>query len=565
MRTKTFSSLTMLAAGLFAFTATALHAQVGINNTAANPDASAILDLNTGNAGVNKGFLPPQVALTNVATAAPVTTPATGLIVYSTAAPTGGDGTGYYYWNGTGWVGLAGGSAGAIGGSGVDNYVARWTPNGTTLGTGLIQDNGTGVGVNSAPVAGNLVYASGTTGIAVNGTSDTGVAGYSATNMGVVAYSLLNDGVWANADYGGVYGNGYNGYGVWGQDGMGDEAILAWDYYGTYGYGLYSTGVNYGVYTTASAAAGVGVYASGDTAINAYGSWNGIDAYSANNDGISSKGLWGGVYASGDNYGLFGYGSNYGGIFEDPNGDEAVLAYNSSELGIYSYGLSSGGYFVDGNYDVATSGGDYAYIAYGPSAAGAYFEDDAGDYVYDAYAGYSNFGSGPKNTIVKDQSGQYRAMSCPEAPEVLFQDYGTSQLVNGKVHIELDKTFAYTVCINEKHPLRVMVTLNDADCNGVAVINRSATGFDVVELAHGTSNASFTYEVVANRANTKTHKGVARNYADIRYNDAPGPLARPKQASSLTQTPNNPNRSEGKHFSMTAKPKPSPTATQGKN
>ncbi len=39
---KTKNSL-LLALGLFGLTATALRAQVGINNSAANPDASAIL------------------------------------------------------------------------------------------------------------------------------------------------------------------------------------------------------------------------------------------------------------------------------------------------------------------------------------------------------------------------------------------------------------------------------------------------------------------------------------------------------------------------------------------
>jgi hypothetical protein len=64
------------------------------------------LDLNTGNAG-NKGFLPEQVALTATNAAGPVTSPATGLIVYNTATA----GTtptnvmpGYYYWNNTNWV-----------------------------------------------------------------------------------------------------------------------------------------------------------------------------------------------------------------------------------------------------------------------------------------------------------------------------------------------------------------------------------------------------------------------------------------------------------------------------
>src|SRR5580658_4003325 len=114
---KTKNSL-LVALGLFGLTTATLQAQVGINNTAATPNASAILDLQTGNAGVNKGFLPQSVALTNVNTAAPVTGAATGLIVYSSTAPTGGNGTGYYYWTGTAWASLNS----TIGGSGTTDY-----------------------------------------------------------------------------------------------------------------------------------------------------------------------------------------------------------------------------------------------------------------------------------------------------------------------------------------------------------------------------------------------------------------------------------------------------------
>ena len=42
-------------------------------------------------------------------------------------------------------------SGGGTTGSGTTNYVARWTPNGTTLGTGLIRDNGTSVSVGAFP------------------------------------------------------------------------------------------------------------------------------------------------------------------------------------------------------------------------------------------------------------------------------------------------------------------------------------------------------------------------------------------------------------------------------
>ena len=74
-------------------------AQLGIGTT---PDSSAMLDVFSD----TRGFLPPRIALTATNVAAPVTKPATGLLVYNTATA-GTDSTrvvpGYYYWNGTSW------------------------------------------------------------------------------------------------------------------------------------------------------------------------------------------------------------------------------------------------------------------------------------------------------------------------------------------------------------------------------------------------------------------------------------------------------------------------------
>lgn len=70
-----------------------------------NPAASALLDLSSS----SQGFLAPRVALTATNASGPVTSPATGLLVYNTATA----GTyptnvipGFYYWNNTAWVSL---------------------------------------------------------------------------------------------------------------------------------------------------------------------------------------------------------------------------------------------------------------------------------------------------------------------------------------------------------------------------------------------------------------------------------------------------------------------------
>ena len=86
----------ILSALLFVvFTYSGLTAQVGINT--GSPHASAALDVTA----TDKGLLIPRVAL-----ASAIGSPAEGLMVYQTTAPKG-----FYYFNGTAWTNLGGGTA----------------------------------------------------------------------------------------------------------------------------------------------------------------------------------------------------------------------------------------------------------------------------------------------------------------------------------------------------------------------------------------------------------------------------------------------------------------------
>lgn len=92
---------------------------VAINTTGNAPDASSILDISS----TNTGILIPRVSLGNVTLAAPVTSPATSLLVYNTnAGVIGGSGVGYYFWNGTQWVRLFSGNT-ITGGINVQNGI----------------------------------------------------------------------------------------------------------------------------------------------------------------------------------------------------------------------------------------------------------------------------------------------------------------------------------------------------------------------------------------------------------------------------------------------------------
>jgi hypothetical protein len=100
-----------------------LEAQVGINTT--TPDASSMLDINA----TDKGLLIPRVSIPNLNAAAPITAPATSLLVYNTNATTG---TGFYYWDGTKWTPFTGGTS-------------HWTK----VGNDIYNNNSANVGVGT--------------------------------------------------------------------------------------------------------------------------------------------------------------------------------------------------------------------------------------------------------------------------------------------------------------------------------------------------------------------------------------------------------------------------------
>src|SRR5258708_28373436 len=95
-----------VAAVCLIFSAFTSQAQVKIGLPAGAADNSAVLDVSNKGGG-NKGFLAPQVALTALNAAGPVTAPANGLLVYNTAtAGTSPNNVmpGDYYWTGAQWV-----------------------------------------------------------------------------------------------------------------------------------------------------------------------------------------------------------------------------------------------------------------------------------------------------------------------------------------------------------------------------------------------------------------------------------------------------------------------------
>lgn len=315
-----------------------------------------------------------------------------------------------------------------------------------------------------------------------------------------------------------------------------------------------TTGNGFGLYGQASSAAGIGgigfVTSSGAgfQGQNA-GTGEGIRGFNtsatAATAGSGVYGQTGATLAMGGEFvnvnalgtGILGVGNNTTGLFLtrgsgiSGTGTQfgvvgiATTTVNTNQLNngqANAANASSGGYFEVQNAGVALT---WSYVA---------VRDNGGVLR-------KIIGTGTVNTIVKNLEGENVALSCPEAPENLFQDYGQGQLVNGKAYIQIDPIFSKNIVVNDKHPLRVFIQL-EGDCAGVYVTNKTQTGFDVIELNSGNSNVSFSYTIVANRADEILPDGSVSPYSNERFPLAPNPQDKEevkKNRSEMIQTPLN--------------------------
>jgi hypothetical protein len=277
--------------------------------------------------------------------------------------------------------------------------------------------------------------------------------------------------------------------------------------------------VNHSADIYAAAISGKGASTTGDN----YGVL-GVTMYDSEGDLGSSAGVYGKAASAtngGDAFGVLGECWTRGGYGAAPNVAAGVygICYTTSGA---SYGVwgetESSDTWVSGVYGIntATSGetrgvtGAVNSTASGASGVLGYAPDSANPSNVRGVTGYchssngygvlsdGNSGTinGTKSSIVTATRGQVK-LYCQESPEVWFEDFGEGQLINGQIHVELDPLFLETVTVNDEHPMKVFVQLND-NCSGVFV-KRGKTGFDVIELYNGKSSAQFSYRVVAKR------------------------------------------------------------------
>jgi hypothetical protein len=307
------------------------------------------------------------------------------------------------------------------------------------------------------------------------------------------------------------------------------------------------TSANRTINSTSTAAGTAAIYGVNSTAAGAGSGGHGVFGQTSQTLSAGVRGEQLGTAGNGVlgvNFGATGAGTGSG-VYAQTQQSQGfgVVAYNVNASGTAVLGTGNN---TTANYLVAGSGGAFNGFTTGIMArsttAGvstAVYSENFGvpnrvNY-YDGATMYKILGTGTVSTTAEAPNGERVVLHCTEAPEIYFEDYGQGQLVNGRVHIDIDPIIAKNITVNERHPLRVFIQLED-ECNGVFVTNKTGNSFDVVELAQGQSNAKFQYRIVGNRADEVLPGGRISKNADIRFEKAPG-LETSKTATQAVENP----------------------------
>ena len=208
-----------------------------------------------------------------------------------------------------------------------------------------------------------------------------------------------------------------------------------------------------------------------------------------------------GVSGSGGQYGVSGSSTNGTGVLGSAYGDQSAILGISGNQQVHGFGAGVGGISFAGSGVSGVSTDGAGIEGYSVNSWCGFFHSleaqSSGVYI-SVPAGRPGLqvSSGTKSAVVVTSQGS-RSLYTEESTAVWFTDYGFGQLQAGRASISIDPVFAETV--NLKEPYHVFVQLNDAAADGVAVINKTASSFEVRELRNGSSNAEFSYRLVAKR------------------------------------------------------------------
>ncbi len=466
-----------------------------------SPNTSAQMEL----ADDNRGILVNRVALSATDNPSPVSSPATGLLVYNTANSSSGSTEvlpGFYYWEGSRWI--------AMGGTGGKDWSLEGNAgtNTTTNFLGTTDNNGLSVRTNDTERM--LIAAAGTVGIGNAPYADVALrVSNAAVPYGVVAETSSNGVALYGSDTGtglGVFGISSNNHGIYGTTAFTGSPFLIG---GIIGWGTGASQANGVLAVTdqqVTSASNIGLRA-------VSGSTTSISSTQVMNVGVNTNATDLALYAltegpitSGADVEAARFQTNYTGnaITADARDPRAQLAGYTTNSLVGGASMYYGGYFYSGGSSFSPS---YAY-------AGARYNG----------TNYKIIGNGNVSTIVDGADGNKKVMFAPEAPEVLLEDYGAGKLTNGSSYISIDPDFSNNIIVDDTHALKVFIQL-EGDCQGVFVSQKSSEGFLVKELQGGTSDVAFSWHIVANRKDElgNTPEESSLN-ADLRFPNAPNEI-----------------------------------------
>lgn len=457
-----------------------ITAQVGIGTTEIQNGVELQIESNS------KGILIPRVALTTTMLAAPVGPApiATGILIYNTA--TSGIGItgvtpGFYYWSGTEWIALKSAAG------------QNWS---------LTGNSGTSPGTQYLGTSDNQNFQIRTNATLRMTVENDGQVIVGTGNPQTNSLTTIN----AGAAQIGLFVNSSNS----------TRTIRA----------LNTTGTEFvidGGNLDANGGRGV-IGISANLAANATSTVMGVL-------GVAGRTTF--TELPGESIGVSGQGTT--GVYARGVGKGAGVDYNTA-------------YFeYDQDNNLTTSNGPFARIAgkdvdYFTGAAarrdvtyGGYFDANTSttDFVFvgakNNGTSYKVLGGGSVSTMVKDDEGNNRILHATETPEILFEDFGTGKLINGEAYISIDKLLSKHIYIDQKHPMKVFIQL-EGDCKGVFVTEKTINGFKVKELGNGKSNVSFSWNLVANRADVVDKVGkIESKHVDVRFPIGPNKLDIEKQ------------------------------------
>jgi len=409
-----------------------------------------------------------------------------GTLIWNTATTALGNSNdvtpGFYYWDGTIWV--------AIAGNGGKNWTITGN-SGTTAGTNYL-------GTNDAQ---NLqLRTGGLERLTIDGTNGNTVIGtpiISATTKLEVSSGGTSDAIFGHSNnVGGVLGREVNF-----SFGNPVQNLL--------GAGVYANNPNAGYTSVFSQSTGAATVAANVNYSNVWmANYNYVDnasttynpSASYNQLNITGSTLGGtqiairGWNERGTTAGNPGYTVGTQGIADAQNQD----AMGVQGLAFSNGNIRIGGYFEGLSYPGVSQA--YAYVG-GTINAGATMRKIVG--------------TGSVSEIIPTENHGRITLTCPESPEYWYQDYGTVEMVNGKATIVLDPILADVIVVDEENPIRVICTpVRMPYFNGITIMNQTSSSVEILELNGGTHSGKLQYQLVAK---PKT------NYGEGRFPQAPGP------------------------------------------